>query len=54
MNNMRVVFAYKAVVYDEKPLTLKQSWNQRRRWMQGFADVSSRYFWKLTERVFFS
>lgn len=52
MNDMRVVFAYKAVVYDEKPLTLKQSWNQRRRWMQGFADVSSRYFWKLTERLF--
>lgn len=52
MNNMRVVFAYKAVVYDEKPLTLKQSWNQRKRWMQGFADVSSRYFLKLMERVF--
>ncbi|BAK81250.1 glycosyltransferase family 2 protein [Candidatus Arthromitus sp. SFB-rat-Yit] len=52
MNNMRVVFAYKAVVYDEKPLTLKQSWNQRKRWMQGFADVSSRYFLKLIERVF--
>lgn len=50
MNKMRVVSAYKAVVYDEKPLTLKQSWNQRKRWMQGFADVSSRYFWKLIER----
>ncbi len=50
MNNMKVVSAYKAVVYDEKPLTLSQSWNQRKRWMQGFADVSSRYFWKLIER----
>ena len=50
MNDMRVVTAYKAVVYDEKPLTLKQSWNQRRRWMQGFADVSGRYFWKLVDK----
>src|SRR5699024_3589702 len=47
---MRVVSAYKAIVYDEKPLTLRQSWNQRKRWMQGFADVSSRYFWKLIEK----
>ena len=53
MNDMRVVSAYKAVVYDEKPLTLRQSWNQRKRWMQGFADVSSRYFWKLIERFIF-
>ncbi len=50
MNNMRVVSAYKAVVYDEKPLTLKQSWNQRKRWMQGVADVSGRYFFKLMEK----
>ena len=50
MNDMRVVSAYKAIVYDEKPLTLRQSWNQRKRWMQGFADVSSRYFWKLIEK----
>lgn len=50
MNDMRVTSAYKAIVYDEKPLTLKQSWNQRKRWMQGFADVSSRYFWKLIEK----
>lgn len=53
MNNMRVVSAYRAVVYDEKPLTLRQSWNQRKRWMQGFADVSSRYFLKLIEKFIF-
>lgn len=47
MNGIRVAWANEAVVYDEKPLTLAQSWNQRRRWMQGFADVCSRYFFKL-------
>lgn len=46
-NGYKVEFAYDAVVYDEKPLTLAQSWKQRKRWMQGFADVCSRYFFKL-------
>lgn len=49
-NNEKVGFAYDALVYDEKPLTLRQSWNQRRRWMQGYADVSSRYFFKLLKK----
>lgn len=47
LNNIKVGWAQEAVVYDEKPLTLAQSWRQRRRWMQGFADVCSRYFFKL-------
>lgn len=46
-NGYKVDFAYDAIVYDEKPLTLAQSWRQRKRWMQGFVDVSSRYFFKL-------
>lgn len=46
-NGYKVGFAHEAVVYDEKPLTLGQSWNQRKRWMQGYADVASRYFFKL-------
>lgn len=47
LNNIKVGWAQEAVVYDEKPLTLAQSWKQRRRWMQGFADVCSRYFVRL-------
>ena len=50
MNDEKVAFAYDAKVYDEKPLTLKQSWNQRVRWMQGHCDVASRYFWKLFKK----
>ncbi|WP_234120520.1 glycosyltransferase family 2 protein [Clostridium hydrogenum] len=49
-NGYKVDFAYDAIVYDEKPLTLAQSWRQRKRWMQGFADVCSRYFFKLLKR----
>ncbi|HPL54882.1 MAG TPA: glycosyltransferase family 2 protein [Bacillota bacterium] len=47
LSNIKVGWAHEAVVYDEKPLNLIQSWKQRRRWMQGFADVCSRYFFKL-------
>lgn len=51
LNGEKVGWAHDAVVFDEKPLTLKQSWFQRKRWMQGFADVSSRYFFKLLKKA---
>ena len=50
LNGEKVGWAHDAIIYDEKPLTLKQSWNQRKRWMQGFADVASRYFFKLLKQ----
>lgn len=50
LNDEKVAFAYDAVVYDEKPLTLRQSWRQRVRWMQGHCDVASRYFFKLIKK----
>ena len=50
LNNEKVGWAHDAIIYDEKPLTLKQSWVQRRRWMQGFTDVASRYFFKLLKK----
>lgn len=50
LNGKKVGWAHDAIVYDEKPLTLKQSWRQRKRWMQGFADVASRFFFKLLKK----
>lgn len=50
LNGEKVAFAYDAVVFDEKPLTLAQSWRQRRRWMQGHCDVASRYFTRLIKK----
>jgi cellulose synthase/poly-beta-1,6-N-acetylglucosamine synthase-like glycosyltransferase len=50
LNGLKVGWAHDAVVYDEKPLTLSQSWWQRKRWMQGFTDVNSRYFFKLLKK----
>lgn len=53
LHGYRVGWAHDAIIYDEKPLTLAQSWRQRKRWMQGFADVASRYFLKLLKRSIF-
>ncbi|HUV84544.1 MAG TPA: glycosyltransferase family 2 protein, partial [Methanosarcinales archaeon] len=50
LNGFKVAWAPNAIIYDEKPLTLMQSWKQRRRWMQGFADVCSRYFFVLLKK----
>lgn len=52
LNGYKVGWAHNAIVYDEKPLTLKQSWTQRKRWMQGFTDVASRFFTLLMKKAF--
>ena len=48
---IKVGWAQNAIVYDEKPLTMSQSWKQRVRWMQGHADVASRFFTKLMKQA---
>ena len=50
LNGYKVGWSHDAIIYDEKPLTLKQSWKQRKRWMQGFTDVSFRFFIKLLKK----
>lgn len=50
LNNEKVAWAQDAIIYDEKPLTLKQSWRQRKRWMQGHTDVAVRFFGKLIKK----
>ena len=44
---IKTSWAHDAIVYDEKPLTFKQSWNQRRRWAQGQFDVGNRFIPKM-------
>ena len=43
LNDIKVGWSHEAVVYDEKPTQMSTSMRQRKRWMQGLADVSSRY-----------
>lgn len=47
LQGVRTTWAHDAIVYDEKPLTFIQSWNQRKRWAQGHFDVCGRYFFKI-------
>jgi cellulose synthase/poly-beta-1,6-N-acetylglucosamine synthase-like glycosyltransferase len=47
LKGIRTTWAHEAIVYDEKPLTFKQSWNQRKRWAQGHFDVAGRYIPRL-------
>ena len=43
MADIKVDFAPKAIVYDEKPTTFTDSVNQRLRWSVGIGDVQERY-----------
>ncbi|MCX7710798.1 MAG: glycosyltransferase family 2 protein [Clostridia bacterium] len=43
LKGKKVHWAHDAVIYDEKPLELPQSWRQRKRWMQGHFDCVKRY-----------
>lgn len=52
LNEVKVAWAHNAIVYDEKPITLKQSWNQRKRWMQGHADCAVRFLGPLFSKAF--
>ena len=51
LRGIYVGWSHDAVVYDEKPLTLKQSWNQRIRWMQGYADCTGRFLLPLLKKA---
>ncbi|MGN1234604.1 MAG: glycosyltransferase family 2 protein [Christensenellaceae bacterium] len=41
-----------AMFYDEQPVTFKQSWKQRSRWVKGYYQVFHRYGWKLFKNFF--
>ena len=52
LSNIKVAWAQNAIVYDEKPISLRQSWNQRKRWMQGHADCATRFLKPLFNKAF--
>lgn len=46
-HGIKVGYCYDAVLYDEQPLTFKQSWKQRTRWVKGGMQVSFKYILSL-------
>ncbi len=51
LENIPTTWAHDAIIYDEKPLTFKAAWNQRKRWAQGRFDVSNRYFLPMLKKA---
>lgn len=45
-------YADDAIIYDEQPITFKQSWNQRLRWSKGFYQVLINYGTSLVKGIF--
>ncbi len=52
VNGVRMGCCPEAVVYDEQPVSLRQSWVQRTRWVQGGVQVSLKYAWPLFRGLF--
>ena len=40
-----------AVLYDEQPVTFRQSWRQRKRWARGYMQVYGKYWGKLLSGI---
>jgi cellulose synthase/poly-beta-1,6-N-acetylglucosamine synthase-like glycosyltransferase len=47
----KTTWAHEAIVYDEKPLTFKQAWNQRKRWALGHVELFRTYSWKFIKEA---
>lgn len=52
VQGVRMGYCADAVVYDEQPVTLRQSWVQRTRWVQGGVQVSLKYAGQLVRGLF--
>ena len=52
LNGEQISYTPTAMLYDEQPVTFKDSWNQRFRWAKGFYQVFGRYGWGLAKGIF--
>lgn len=47
----KTTWAHEAIVYDEKPLTFKQAWHQRKRWALGHVELFRTYCLEFTREA---
>ena len=52
MAGEKIAYCKDAILYDEQPVTFKQSWTQRLRWARGFLQVFGKYGTKLIKSIF--
>lgn len=51
LDGIRISYTPTAVLYDEQPITFRDSWNQRFRWAKGFYQVFAHYGARLAKGV---
>ncbi|MDR0831673.1 MAG: glycosyltransferase family 2 protein [Bacillales bacterium] len=51
LKDKKIMFVYEAVFYDEQPLSGKDSWNQRQRWIKGLLQCFKSYGGKLFKKT---
>lgn len=49
LKDKRIGYVDSAVLYDEQPSTMEQSWKQRLRWAKGFYQIDGKYLGALTK-----
>lgn len=49
IQNKRIGYVDSAMLYDEQPTTMEQSWKQRLRWAKGFYQIDGKYLGSLTK-----
>lgn len=54
LKNKRIGYVDSAILYDEQPSTMEQSWKQRLRWAKGFYQIDGRYLTDLSKGILFS
>ncbi len=54
LNGIKATYNEYAEHYDEQPVTLKVSWNQRIRWVKGYMQVGKKYHKKLLKSALYS
>ena len=52
LEGIRIAYTPTAVLYDEQPVTFRDSWNQRFRWAKGFYQVFWHYGARLAKGIF--
>ena len=52
IDGVRISYCPTAVLYDEQPITFRDSWNQRFRWAKGFYQVFAKYAGGLVKGIF--
>jgi len=52
LSGYKTTWAHEAIVYDEKPLTFKQAWKQRKRWALGHVELFRTYSFRFIKEAF--